>query len=84
MEKEDGGGSSSSKSTGDVDEQGESIAERIKCTIEKAVFCCDVCTKPFSPLIFQVNSSHPFYKKDRFSLLMDQHACQWLGVPSKQ
>lgn len=53
MEKNDGG---SSKVMGDVQEQGESSAKWIKCRIEEEAFCCDDCTKPLRPPIFQVNS----------------------------
>ncbi|CAO2198777.1 unnamed protein product [Urochloa humidicola] len=48
------------KRTGDAQGQGESSAKRLKCSIEVEAFCCDVCTKPLRPPIFQCTEGHIF------------------------
>ncbi|KAF8724576.1 hypothetical protein HU200_020841 [Digitaria exilis] len=49
-----------SKGTGDAQEQEESSSRRLKCSIKAEAFCCDVCSKPLKPPIFQCHEGHLF------------------------
>ncbi|KAF8780044.1 hypothetical protein HU200_002012 [Digitaria exilis] len=49
-----------SKGTGDAQEQEESSSRRLKCSIKAEAFCCDVCSKPLRPPIFQCHEGHFF------------------------
>ncbi|WVZ72066.1 hypothetical protein U9M48_020582 [Paspalum notatum var. saurae] len=54
MERNDG---SNGKSTGHAQEQRD-VSARLKCSIEEEAFCCDACTKPLRPPIFQCLEGH--------------------------
>nr|CAB3472401.1 unnamed protein product [Digitaria exilis] len=52
-------GNNTSKREGEAQEQRDSSAKRLKqCSIEADAFCCDVCSKPLTPPIFQCTEGH--------------------------